>query len=196
MVTPGCDCNISKTDCRFPHCIQNLVDHDDTLPNDHVEADVSDSEQWTYTIKNIDFARPATADVAHPEAFVNGLSVFTLEFGMALPELCEISSPSVGKKWISRVVDKEGQHPDANMLPQKRGIEWVSREMGISPGETGTFSFCTARRRMFFSSEEGTMVNATDFHLAFAGTKYVPGGLATMPSSNFFGPIVVPGSRI
>ncbi|MEA2093456.1 MAG: hypothetical protein U9P11_02695, partial [Pseudomonadota bacterium] len=69
----------------------------------------------------------------------NGYSGFQILFPSAVPELHSQRSPTVGGPWQQNAFS--GQFPPF-------GVEWDAAlpGVGIMPGETGTFSFCTAER--------------------------------------------------
>lgn len=71
----------------------------------------------------------------------NGFSGFQLIFNQAIPELYNQQSPAVGGLWFQNAFS--GQFPPF-------GAEWDVPfgfpNLGIMPGQLGTFSFCTAER--------------------------------------------------
>lgn len=70
----------------------------------------------------------------------NGFSGFQIVFPGPVPELCNQQSPAVGGLWHQNSFS--GQFPPF-------GVEWDVPgvgDLGILPGETGVFSFCSAER--------------------------------------------------
>ena len=72
----------------------------------------------------------------------NGLSGFQIIFNQSIPELYNQQSPVVGGAWVQNAFS--GQFPPF-------AVEWDvpfgPPNFGIMPGQTGDFSFCTARRQ-------------------------------------------------
>lgn len=87
---------------------------------------------FEYTVDNISF---------DPEpGITNGFSGFQILFPQPVPELYNQQSPAVGGMWDQNAFS--GQSPPF-------GVEWdvsLNGGMGIMPGETGVFSYCTFER--------------------------------------------------
>jgi hypothetical protein len=81
----------------------------------------------------------------------NGFSGFQLLFPNAVPELHSQQSPMVGGPWQQNAFS--GQSPPF-------GVEWDAAlpGVGITPGQTGTFSFCSAERVDVVVESEGSGV--------------------------------------
>jgi hypothetical protein len=86
---------------------------------------------WEYTVENIDY-NPLPG-------ITNGFSGFQILFPQPVPELYNQQSPAVGGPWEQNAFS--GQFPPF-------GVEWDAPlpGVGIMPGETGVFSFCTYER--------------------------------------------------
>lgn len=131
--------------------------------------------EWQYQVHNISY---------EPSMGTNGLSGFQLVFNQAIPELHNQMSPAVGGPWMQNAFS--GQFPPF-------GAEWdVTNEegIGILPGQTGTFKFCTDER-------EDIIVNDPPQNTEGSG----PNGWAHSWEQNsqvnlFNGPNSIPGDLI
>jgi hypothetical protein len=87
--------------------------------------------EWRYTVTNLGY------DPNPP--YTNGFSGFQLLFPGPVPELYNQQSPAVGGPWHQNAFS--GQFPPF-------GVEWDAPlpGVGIMPGQTGVFSFCTFER--------------------------------------------------
>lgn len=85
---------------------------------------------FAYTVTNVSYQPGAD----------NGLSGFQLLFPHPVPELHNQQSPTIGGPWI--------QNGFSGAAPPI-GAEWDADPpgIGILPGQSGTFSFCTAQRK-------------------------------------------------
>lgn len=86
---------------------------------------------FQYTVDNVSFD-PVPG-------ITNGFSGFQLRFPQAVPELYNQQSPAVGGPWA--------QNAFSGLFPPF-GTEWDVNlpDMGIMPGQSGVFSFCTFER--------------------------------------------------
>ncbi len=95
---------------------------------------------WAYVVDNLSYD-------PHPGA-TNGFSGFQILFPGPVPELYNQQSPAIGGPWLQNTFS--GQFPPF-------GVEWDAPlpGLGIMPGQTGTFSFCTWERRDVVVKSEG-----------------------------------------
>ena len=104
---------------------------------------------WEYVVENISY-NPQPGDPANPiPGDTNGFSGFQIVFPGPVPELCNQQSPAIGGLWHQNSFS--GQFPPF-------GIEWdvpAVGDLGILPGETGVFSFCSAERFDMVVEAEG-----------------------------------------
>jgi hypothetical protein len=87
---------------------------------------------FEYTVENISFDPMP--------GITNGFSGFQILFPQEVPELYNQQSPAVGGVWDQNTFS--GQFPPF-------GVEWdvsLNGGLGIMPGETGVFSYCTFER--------------------------------------------------
>lgn len=126
----------------------------------------------------------------------NGVSGWQLVFPEAIPELHNQQSPAVGGPWDQNCC---GEVPPF-------GAEWDVAgppNLGIMPGQTGIFSFCTARRPdIVLSSNENegwahtwTCEEGCEQAFIFNGPNSVPGGLtAATPAVSSLGMLLLVGA--